>query len=92
MEEKTTGRLGETEENNGNEGDMRRLLDELQSMPGGIADKMRTVFTRWDAEGLAPADMFRRVSGLFDFDPPGAEKAFGGDYLDIVDYFTHYWV
>ena len=92
MEEKRTDRLEQPAEQGGNDGGMTRLLGELQSMPGGIADKMKTVFTQWDAEGLAPADMFRRVSELFDFDPAGAEKAFGGDYLDIVDYFTHYWV
>ncbi len=92
MEEKKTGQVEQPQDKSGNDGEMTRLLDELQSMPGGIGDKMRTVFTRWEAEGLAPADMFRRVSGLFDFDPLGAEKAFGGDYLDIVDYFTHYWV
>lgn len=73
------------------EADGAAFLDELRSAPGGVGDRMRMVFTRWEAEGLDPAGMFQRVSELFDLDPRKAEEAFGGDYLDIVDYFTHYW-
>lgn len=68
-----------------------QVLKDLQSVSGGVSDKIRTLFARWSEEGVEPADMFRRITALFDSDPRQAEEAFGGDYLDIVDYFTHYW-
>ena len=86
MEEKKTERQEAQEEEYA-----MQFREALQNAAGGIADKMKTAFTLWRAEGLDAAGMFQRVSDAFERDPRGAEELFGGDYLDIVDYFTHYW-
>ena len=54
----------------------------------GAADE---IFMKWRSEGMIPADMYKVISELFDCDPQGAEKLFGRDFMDTIDYFTHYW-
>ena len=67
------------------------LPGQQETAPAAGGDKAKTVFQQWQAEGLAPADMYKRVSDLFDSDPEGAMEMFGFDFMDTVDYFTHYW-
>lgn len=56
-----------------------------------VAGDAQAVFRKWFSEGVDPSEMYQRVSDLFDSDPQGAEKFFGADFMDTVDYFTHYW-
>ncbi len=56
-----------------------------------VSGDAQAVFRKWASEGVAPAEMYRRVSDLFDSDPQRAERFFGVDFMDTVDYFTHYW-
>ena len=62
-----------------------------QHLPAGVCGSAEAVFEQWRSEGAEPAEMYRRVSDLFDEDPRGAEKFFGADFMDTVDHFTHYW-
>lgn len=90
MEEKKAEQHAQAEGITG-EGNLEQLLDELKNVSGGVSDKINALFAKWGSEGVEPSGMFERVSYIFDCDPRRAAEAFGGDYLDIVDYFTHYW-
>ncbi len=65
---------------------------EVKPAQGNARDRAGALFRQWESEGLKPADMYKRVSDLYDNDPQGAEEIFGGNFMDAVDYFTHYWV
>lgn len=66
-------------------------IDAFQSVPESARGDANAVFRHWLSEGVVPADMYRRVTELFDLDPKAAEQFFGADFMDTVDYFTHYW-
>ncbi len=60
----------------------------MDTISGG---KTEMIFRQWREEGVEPSDMFQRINDLFDSDPKGAEEYFGEEYMDVIDYFTHYW-
>ena len=87
MEEKMTEQPIRPGEETGAES----LRIDWRSELGDAYGNANAVFRKWLSEGLVPADMYRRVSDLFDLDPAAAEEMFGADFMDTVDYFTHYW-
>ena len=89
MEEKTAALSGRQDKTSDTE--KAPTPDELRSVLGDAYGDAKAVFNRWASEGVAPADMYKRVSELFDLDPHGAEEMFGADFMDTIDYFTHYW-
>ncbi len=86
MEEKNAAPLGGPETKPDTAGDRGEL-----TVPDSIWGNAKAVFTYWQEKGLEPSKMLQRVMELYDSDPRSAEALFGEEFMDTIDYFTHYW-